>query len=506
MGMFDFSLGRGISLGQFYGMSKPFLSILTAPSDFAPFGLLLSGDVMKGKLGYDVYFARLEDKGSSFKKVNEKVKGHLLGKDNTPERGVAKNNNLFAFRLRANYDTARFGDLSTESYFMYNDASDQSVEMPNDAKSRLFTTGWMGEYSRGNIEFGWETAFNRGHEEVFAIDRNQVQLVLKSAPTSPGEIYYGYTHVIGAEPGTQPADKQYASRYNNYPVPFIRETGENPDDANEKAQSTYDVVAPSEQTANGEKIGSGVQLTSSTSGYDIYNASNRFRPYYKNDYRGWVAVVDASYNYKPLNAKFSVAAGHASGDTDPHAVEKDKHYQGFVGLHELYAGKRVKSVLLMGARKTPQTLSSGSHDKKPLNDPSFSDVTHVGTGVEWKCTKRNLKLHSNILYFWKDKQDTKYIYDPVADTGYNSTDPASRRLGTELNLIFEWELLKDLTLAGQVALFLPGQYYTDTKGTPISAKFDATLDTSDATGVTQKIARRGDDAAFYATAGFVYKF
>ena len=79
-------------------------------------------------------------------------------------------------------------------------------------------------------------------------------------------------------------------------------------------------------------------------------------------------------------------------------------------------------------------------------------------------------------------------------------------MGVEGNVGFEIDLLAGLKFGGQFALFLPGQYYTDIKGVPVSARVDATLDASDKTGVTQAIARMSDDIAFYGTLGFEYKF
>ena len=87
------------------------------------------------------------------------------------------------------------------------------------------------------------------------------------------------------------------------------------------------------------------------------NAADRFRPAYKNDFDGWMAVLDAAYNLRKWNLKWAVSWGYASGDVNPHIVEKDKKYNGFVGLHEGYCGKRVQSIFLLDMRLLKRPLA-----------------------------------------------------------------------------------------------------------------------------------------------------
>ena len=70
-----------------------------------------------------------------------------------------------------------------------------------------------------------------------------------------------------------------------------------------------------------------------------------------------MAVVDSSYLFEDVDLKVAAAYGYASGDDNPHTVERDKNYKGFVGLHELYAGKRVPSVFVLDARKVKRPLT-----------------------------------------------------------------------------------------------------------------------------------------------------
>ena len=57
-----------------------------------------------------------------------------------------------------------------------------------------------------------------------------------------------------------------------------------------------------------------------------------------------MAVVDAAYTFDKWPLSLAIAYGYASGDENPHKEAKNKTHNGFVGLHECYIGKRVKSV------------------------------------------------------------------------------------------------------------------------------------------------------------------
>lgn len=54
------------------------------------------------------------------------------------------------------------------------------------------------------------------------------------------------------------------------------------------------------------------------------NSKERFRPAYRNEYRGWMVVGDASYIIPQINMRLSAGAGAASGDQNPHKDEKIK--------------------------------------------------------------------------------------------------------------------------------------------------------------------------------------
>ena len=235
----------------------------------------------------------------------------------------------------------------------------------------------------------------------------------------------------------------------------------------------------------------------------VASAANRYRRDYKNTYRGWMVVADMTYNWRRANVKLHGAVGHASGDDSPYDSATNKRYHGFIGLNENWLVS-VKSILMLNARKAQRPHIN--RDGKVLIDNSFTDISFVGAGLEWRLPKRNVDVGVNVLGFFKDHAGVKYVYNPVADTGAAGTDKASKYLGTEANMTLSWCLLPGLGLAGEAALFLPGPYYDDVAGTPMSTKTIAALDASDKSGFVQRLPRLSTDTAYHLNIGMQYSF
>jgi hypothetical protein len=482
-GLFEYELGRGISYGSSYGTPKKYLGVYNGGNSFAPFGILLSGEMIKNRLEYEFYFARMEEKSSSFKDVNARTKTHIVGNKRRGAAGVEIASDVFALNIKGHYDTPRLGDIKTNSYVMYSKALDQRIEMPNDCESRLVTVGSGFEYEKGNFEFGGEVAFNMGSEYVYNIDRNVIALG-RGYAGQEDKVLTTYSHVVALSGGD--------TVRNNKTAPVVN--------AIKTEVESYN------GNANGITFKTGIESDSlADATYSLKNKDNRFRSAYKNTYAGWMGVIDAAYNWKPANMKFSFAAGHASGDANPNTVEGDKSYKGFVGLNENYAGKRVKSVLALGARKMQSPLTVDPNNKQ-LFDNSFTDLTFLGSGIVWRLPKRDLELSSNALVFFKDQRSLSYVYNSIADTGGFGSTFARRYMGLELNLSFEWKLLPGLSLLGETAVFLPGSFYKDVKGLPLDGSVVTLLDQTDSTGITQAVPRLGNDPQVVMGVALQYKF
>lgn len=495
IGMFPFYLGRGISLGPIYGATRSFLALYNKDADFSPPGILLSGELLKDKLWYDLYYAKLEDKSASFGDVFNSNKEKILGRRTTPWSGPSKDSDLFAARLKIKplNKAGNKGELELEPYIFYNEASDQKVELTADSKSMLGAVGLAAEYSFKNFEIGGEVAFNFGSEKLRAIDRNQV--VLRSdVYTDNGDfesIHEVYSKVlyddetntnvhgkpVVVNPQTESAITKYARSYEG---PRANDATWAPDPADDNGVPMYK------------------------------NASDRYRCAYTNKYRGYMAVLDASYLIDRFDLKVAAAVGIASGDGDPHAVEKNKNYDGFVGLHEAYPGKRVPSLLILDARKVKRPLTLVEGDGEADSDASFTDLRFFGFGATWapkSMKSRKFSINPNILFFWKDYKSKKY------DRTYNDcegrVDPccdADRFLGTEINVLAKMELLKDLTLIGNFGYFTPGSYYKDIKGTPMKGDLFNKLEEQDRQDLPSERYRIGTSDAIYTQVALEYKF
>lgn len=246
------------------------------------------------------------------------------------------------------------------------------------------------------------------------------------------------------------------------------------------------------------------------------NLDTRIRPEYKNDFDGWMGILDSRYQFTK-EFKMSLEGGYASGDNDPHVEEVNKKYKGFVGLHEIYMGKRVFAPLLLGERyiARPLGLLPNQYEVngfRAKQNNTFSDLIYFGIGATWKPTKivkNRFKVNPNLMFFWKDDHSYKYVVDSSnPDNNHTSdTDKASSFMGAEFSVIFNYELLKDLTLGGIVSLFVPGSYYKDIKGVPLKNDFYRDVLTSDLrSGIDPLNYRISDDCAFYGVLSLEYRF
>jgi len=497
-GMFSFYLGRGIALGPFYGyIPRDFLGIYSRDTDYSPTGILLTGEILKDWLWYDLYYAKFEDKSASFSDVFNSNKEKVLGRRTTPWSGPAKDSDVFAARLKIKpLDDKNTGKLELEPYIMYNEASDQKAETIADSKSMLGAVGIGAEYTNKNFECGGEVAFNYGHEYLYPIDRNVVSLKNEKYGTenleSVRQVYSHITYVWAGDDTDNPV-------YNGKNV-IVNTNTETSVINNRKAQCGAFYNGKT-WTPPAEAIPAGSSVT------DFKNADNRYRCSYKNKYRGWMAVVDASYLFGCIDLKVAGAYGYASGDENPHVVEIDKNYDGFVGLYELYSGKRVPSVFILDARKVrrPLTLRAGSTEAE-ASDASFTDLHHVGFGVDWapECLKDNkFNLNANLLFFWKDHPSRKY--DSVNNVVCDCVN-ARKFMGTEFNLITNYELLKDLVIKGIFAMFFPGGYYKDINGVPMRGDIFKKLEATDYADFPSQQYRLGYDTAYYTQVVLEYSF
>lgn len=451
MGWFPFSMGRGIALGDAYATVYEYLGLFSYFADASAPGILLSGEIVKDKLFYDLYYAKFEDNSIWITETFNTLKYYHVGKKYSPWSGIGKDDELWAARLKWQAFNNNAGTLDVEPYVYFNDASDQKVEFAKDVKTKLGAVGLSLNYKKGNFECGAESAFNYGSEFLYNIDRNRTAFKINSS----GQTEVQYSKVVTEDP-TVVDNPPYAVATS----------------ANKK------IVDNSTNHENNASIGGG-----------LYNAYDRFRPAYKNELTGWMFVADMCYTIDDWHLSLATEFGYFSGDEDPHYHSKNidmqynKNHGMFIGLHELYQGRKVLSALFLGEREVcfPLSLEPGEKEVDGYraafkSTALLNDLIYWGAGLTWHppvLDDRHFEIKPNLMFLWKDKKSFKYVLDACKpDDGHvSTTDYASRFLGTEFNVYFSIDLIKDLTLFGVVSAFFPGGFYRDIKGVPVGISY-----------------------------------
>ncbi len=483
VGAFPFKLGRGISLGEAYAVSAGLLGFYSNNViDQYAFGVLCHGDLVKDKLSYDIYGAILENQSDSFNNVNDKVFAMEIGRRDTPARGFGHINFLFASKLDWILHPCNVGNLTVEPYILFNINPEQKIDFPSDASSKLATPGLYVDYENDKFEFGVEYAMNIGHQSVRAWDRNKVLL----DRATDGAAVFDYSHVLTKDPNV----------VSNPPKAL--ESNKNKNIVNNSPQNASD---------NGKQIDS----------TGLYNSLTRFRKAYTNKYAGFMIVADGAYWFND-DLKLAATIGMASGDEDPNQDVDDPNdsdvdgvYSGFIGLQEIYNGKRVQSVFVIGPNRIPRPLSFPSReipdeDLFASNISGFTNLVYGGVGVEWTTCgcKKEFTLRPNLLAYWQESPTKKFSIEKKMTINQF----ASKFLGTELNLFLDVKLLKNLKGFFVGGMFVPGQHFKDIKGKPLNADQREILDDLDSTGENNDNSDPilGTNTAWSLNWGFEYQF
>jgi len=112
-------------------------------------------------------------------------------------------------------------------------------------------------------------------------------------------------------------------------------------------------------------------------------------------------------------------------------------------------------------------------------------------------------IQPNIIGYWQPHATKKFD----ATTKMNTDADASSNLGVEVNTFAYYVPMPCLKLDFLASIFLPGQHYTDIKGTPINKEQQKALDRLDKTGFDgDRVPNVGDDRAYTFTFGINYSF
>lgn len=503
MGLFPFSLGRGIALGDAYAVMPDITGFDPASSvdQYAP-GFKLSGSIADGGLcDYDLYVAILSNRSDRFEMINDAILGSLYGHRQDQARGFGKINYIFASRLKCQLIDESDRKLYLEPYALFDDEREQLVETRGDAQSKLGTLGFMVEAVMGDFDFGFEAAMNLGKQHVFGLDRNAIRKKLRQIVAANGDVLgsaqtFVNSHVTAVADNTKTGDKKGKEALfdtTNQIIVNSQMVNSAPDSC--LAQYNDQVIPDPNKSAPS----------------NLKNAFDRFRNPYNNTYCGSMFVCDGTYHLRYPDIKISGCVGLATGDVAPNVdldwtgdASVDGNYKGFMSLQELYNGTRVRSAFLLGGKgSVPRLLSfpigtvGGGY---PQTVSRFTNLIFTGGGVAWQheTSRHTWKFNPNIISFWQQYP-----------TRLTSTSFTRSHLGTEINLYVDVMILEGLTFSMLTGMFIPGNHYTDVKaaGRGITKEEIAALERRNKTGYTDIcLPKLGDDNAFFISAGFEYKF
>jgi len=484
VGLFPFSLGRGIALGDAYAIGPELIGFYSdgVVDQYAP-GALLHGDILPDTLSYDLYGAILQNKTSSLGETEAAIFGQEYGRLKTPQRGSGQVNFLIATRLNIDlFHHDRFGNLHVEPYALYNHDPEQKVEFMADASSRLGTVGLAAEYTQNKVEFGFDYALNLGQQRVKGWDRNQV-----TEQNRNGQVVLVNSQVVDQ---------------NGNNIPFVSGSTAQGIINDDKFQGEFQNGAVIGTVADG--VG---YLTGSVT---LQNSDRRFRNPYTNKYEGWMFVVDGAVWAYKHDLKLAAMTGITTGDDNPNDETVDGVYSGFIPLQEIYSGGRVRSAYLLGGAgrltrplSAPTTIQTTSKFARTVN--GFSNLVFLGAAAHWvpKNREKPYGVNPNVIAYWQEKPSNKF--DALTNTELDCR--ASTYLGTELNLFFHFMVMKDIKLFFIGAVFFPGTHYRDIKGKPLNASQQALLDRLDRTGFSaDRIPNLGDDISYIGNVGLEFKF
>ena len=462
IGSFSFQLGRGIALGDAYGVTPASMGFFQDNTvDQYAWGVKLSGGLIEKLISYDVYLSILDNKTTNLTETNAPTQVKAFGTSNTKKvRGAGKINFVSAahmFITPLNSDTTK---LSFEPYVMHNYDPEQKIEYFCDAKSILTTPGLAVEFSTGRFEFGFDSAFNVGHQYVKGWDRNSIKVV-----NTGGYATYVYTDVYTVNPAVVTPTQADQVLY---------------DPSNSSQNKAIASVTPG-AVSNGAPI----------AGTNLYNSLTRYRTPYKTKFHGFMWVGDASFWLVPKNLVVSATWGITSGDqnpntdlNDPNDTSVDLNYNGFIPFQEMYSGKRVQSFYCMTSILTRPLDVSNLENAYASVTNNFSNLIFWGFGCKYapEYAKKKWNINPNFLMYWQDVASNKF---DIA-MGKSTTEKANKYLGMEVNLFFMASLSDDMYVSGGAGLYVPGTYYFDIKGKPTSSSARSALDSAIKAGTSTK--------------------
>lgn len=504
-GLFPYYLGRGLSLGMHGDMALLYAGWegLNGNTRFPsmPPGILIRGKFSKN-ISWDFYYNRWRDSGHKPSSILSEAHANRLSGPR-PYRGKGKNRDTWAGRLNVKSKSKKLGKLKMQPYVAYTRAPEQPLEFEVDAKSYLGTVGAMADYTKGNWNVNVELAAQFGNQTVFDIDRNHVVLERDEAT---GAVHEYFSHIL------------FDGTTNKVPVRSADgAAGDLLDIVNEAQNRAIDRQGQKIITAGGADVHvNGKSIENS----DITFGGKRFRPRYKLDYQGVMALADVAYTFNNYPFKVAAAGGYIGGDTYPYNEETNRPYKAFIAQRGYYRGRHVKPLFMferLALARPMNVIHRKLYAENHYRD--YSNLQFIGASGTWYplSNKKKMSLDSNLVFFWvaSDMKKWDKNANAAADIGrtsagilsrkfnvkgWQSKEDASKFLGTEINLLLNYYIVKNCRLYFNGYLFFPGQLYKDLDGQP--NRFTRRKDSN---GTTTYHGQGSSMASGFYT-GFDYKF
>jgi len=515
MGLFPFEVGRGIALGAAYAVTPDFVTY--DPSiviqEFAPGFMVYGSFGKKGIFDYKAYLGILRNDSASLSDVTANIRSKQFGRTFYPERGFGSFTMVtagqFNFKVRNDIENK----VICSPYIVFYHQGEGKVDFDSDSQAEMTTFGFSFEAEHNNISFGFDCAKNMGTQYVLGIDRNTVigdqRTVtltggsgLVNNSSSASVLVNSKVIYTGADSTTDLKDKNavYLGMSN-------------------ARQDAINNVFPS-------AFNNGTMIPFPASGqYCLKNADDRFRDPYKNALVGWMMVIDAALKtiIGETDVAFGATIGAASGDENPNKplksandYMKDATYEGFIGIQEIYQGKKVKSVFfLSGSGKLPRILSipreTDNEEGVAVGFPSkisrFTNLIFGGASVDFTLESSGYfwKCNPNLLFF--NQMVPVVIYDKgIIDRVGRDSLPSY--LGCEANIFLEISLkeMDAMKFFGVATIFFPGSFYSVLKDIPFEKQqidYITKKESGISTGFSPMV---GTTPAFYFNIGLECKF
>lgn len=426
-GFFPFKVGNGFVLGNAYDINIPisWQYIYQQINQFRP-GLLLQLGNKKNTISASTYvgFIVVQNAISSptTSPTIDLLSSTALFNINSPSLLHGSHNVVTSFQM--NFGPFDPHHLRCSPYICFH-TTNQYVEFPDDATSKLYTPGIAFLYENNGLRLNFEVAKNFGHQQVKALDRNR--LIEFNGPKNT-QLFYAPQ---SGNPFTPLTTASYASS------PF----------------TLPDALATS--YGNGETFRYAVDADST---YTFKNSYDRYRKSYKNRYAGFLVYFNAVLTKKQW--RWAMAAAYASGANSPNDSpvtlfltrltpgvkykDYDKTYKGFLGTNQFSEASSINALY----------FGPGNF--------RYTNFAVLGGTVAYTIPNEHNKLisHCTLVSYFKPAAQRLDITD---QTGATLNTPLPHYLGTEFNGAMSYHWQQDLTFSLLGGIFFPGKNYKDLK-------------------------------------------